>query len=70
MPPKSYLLAMCLNGVRRELKNIDDISSTVKDTAARWGFWHMSQFAADYRRLFGELPAETVGRKDTHHSFN
>ena len=62
MPPKSYLLALRLNGVRRELKNADPISTTVTDLATRWGFWHMSQFAVDYRRFFGELPSETMNR--------
>ena len=32
------------------------------DAASRWGFWHMGQFAADYRRKFGELPSETRNR--------
>jgi AraC-like DNA-binding protein len=27
--------------------------------ANRWGFWDLAQFSADYRELFGELPAET-----------
>jgi len=62
MPPKSYLLAMRLNGVRRGLKNADTTSSTITDLATQWGLWHMSQFAADYRRLFGELPSETMHR--------
>ncbi len=62
IPPKSFLLALRLNGMRRELKNADTISSTVTDLATRWGFWHMSQFAVDYRRFFGELPSETMKR--------
>ena len=57
--PKSYLMALRLNGFRRELKNADTTSSTITDLATRWGFWHMSQFAADYRRFFGELPSTT-----------
>jgi len=65
MPPKSYLLAMRLNGVRRELKNVDSISSTITDTETRWGFLHMSQFAADYRRLFGELSAEIANNESS-----
>jgi AraC family ethanolamine operon transcriptional activator len=32
----------------------------IGDVAARWGFWHFSQFSADYRRMFGELPSETL----------
>jgi len=33
------------------------------DVAWRWAFWHQSRFAADYRRLFGELPSETPRRQ-------
>ncbi|MCK5375915.1 MAG: helix-turn-helix domain-containing protein, partial [Acidobacteria bacterium] len=32
----------------------------VTDVANNWGFWHMGQFAADYRKMFGELPSQTL----------
>jgi AraC-like DNA-binding protein len=60
--PKAYLTALRLDGVRREL-----VPTTppikVSDVANHWGFWHMGQFAADYRRQFGELPSETLRRR-------
>ena len=62
MSPKAFLTAMRLNGVRRELKNPDRLTVSITDSAKRWGFWHMSQFAADYRRMFGELPSATRKR--------
>jgi len=62
IPPKSFLLAQRLNGVRRELKNADNMSTTITDLATQWGFWHMGQFASDYRQFFGELPSATIGR--------
>jgi AraC family ethanolamine operon transcriptional activator len=58
--PVSYLRAMRLNGVRRMLKSADPERQSVQDIAARWGFWHLSHFANDYRRMFGELPSETL----------
>ena len=58
--PVSYLRAMRLNGVRRMLKSADPQCHSVQDIAARWGFWHLSHFANDYRRMFGELPSETL----------
>jgi len=57
--PKAYLQAFRLNGVRRELLQAKPGNHLVRDIAIRWGFWHMSQFASDYRRLFGELPSQT-----------
>jgi AraC family ethanolamine operon transcriptional activator len=54
--PVKYLRAVRLNGVRRELLAGAD---AIQDVAARWGFWHLSQFARDYRRQFGELPSRT-----------
>lgn len=60
--PVGYLRALRLNGVRRALKSADHRCSSVQDIAARWGFWHLSHFASDYRRMFGELPSETLTR--------
>jgi AraC family ethanolamine operon transcriptional activator len=57
--PVQYLRAVRLNGVRRDLKRAVP-GARIGDVAARWGFWHLSQFSADYRRMFGELPSETV----------
>lgn len=58
--PVSYLRAMRLNGARRMLKSANPERQSVQDIAARWGFWHLSHFANDYRRMFGELPSETL----------
>jgi len=58
--PVYYLRALRLAGVRRELKACGTRRTSVGDVAARWGFWHLSHFAADYRKMFGELPSETL----------
>ena len=61
IPPKTYLQAYRLNQVRRLLKNHEGArSGSISDIANDWGFWHMGQFAADYRKMFGELPSETL----------
>jgi len=60
--PVQYLRAVRLNGVHRELRR-GDTELRIGDVAARWGFWHQSQFAADYRTLFGELPSATLRRR-------
>jgi AraC-like DNA-binding protein len=56
--PKQYLQMVRLRRARRELIGSDP-RSTIAEIAGRWGFWHMGQFAHDYRRHFGELPSET-----------
>lgn len=55
--PLRYLRALRLNGVRRDLR---DGAASVQQAAARWGFWRMGEFAADYRRQFAELPSQTL----------
>lgn len=57
--PQHYLKAVRLNCLRRALKQRDPAHESIGDVAARWGFWHLSQLAQDYRRLFGELPSQT-----------
>lgn len=61
--PKTYLQAFRLNGVRKLLSRELPSSATIGSVANRWGFWHMGQFAADYRRMFHELPSETMSRR-------
>ena len=56
--PKAYLKARRLHAVRQEL--LCSSVGSINEIAGRWGFWHMGQFAADYRRFFGELPSETI----------
>jgi AraC family transcriptional regulator, ethanolamine operon transcriptional activator len=63
LSPMAYFKAKRLNAVRQELKAAGADSATVHEIAQRWGFWHTGEFAADYRRLFGELPSETLGRR-------
>ncbi len=58
--PNAYLREMRLNHVRSELKRSDPRTTLVADVANRWGFWHMGQFAKDYRRLFDVRPSETL----------
>ena len=58
LSPMAYFRAVRLNAVRQELKAAAD-TATVHEVAQRWGFWHTGEFAAAYRRLFGELPSET-----------
>lgn len=60
--PLKYLRAVRLNGVRRDLKRQPESSTCVQDIAARWGFWHLGDFSADYKRQFGELPSKTLRR--------
>ena len=58
--PKAYINSVRLNAVHRRLKAARPGSVLVADAANDFGFWHMGQFAADYRKLFGENPSATL----------
>ena len=60
MSPKSYAKAYHLNSVYKKLLQSNTKTDRIADIASNHGFWHMSQFATDYRRHFGELPSETL----------
>ena len=64
LTPKAYLNTLRLNGVKNDLTNTSSSEKTISDIANNWGYWHMGQFAADYKRLFGELPSHTF-KKDS-----
>ncbi len=56
--PKQYMKLVKLTGVRQDLIKLSQEES-IKDIALSWGFWHMSQFAQDYKNQFGKLPSQT-----------
>lgn len=56
-----YLRVVRLNRVREELLAARGGGRVILSAiAARWGFWHASQFTRQYRALFGERPSETL----------
>ncbi|MCY1418420.1 Helix-turn-helix domain protein [compost metagenome] len=61
MPPGRWFLNIRLNGAMRDLL-LTGADCQVTDIAVRWGFRHLSRFAYQYRRAFGELPSETLRR--------
>ena len=60
MTPKFYLQSQRLNHVYKTLLCSDPETTKITDIALSQGYWHMSQFAADYHRQFGELPSTTL----------
>jgi AraC family ethanolamine operon transcriptional activator len=59
--PKAYITTLRLNGIRKDMLQATS-GARVSDYAAKWGFFHFSRFAADYRKFFGESPSETLAR--------
>lgn len=62
MGPMAYLKQRRLYCARRELLRGDPSRISVTEIAMNCGFAHLSRFAAEYRRHFGELPSETLRR--------
>jgi AraC-like DNA-binding protein len=63
MSPKRYLLRRRMAFVRRALRAAEPDAVTVTDVATRYGFGQLGRFAVGYRRLFGELPPDTLQRR-------
>ncbi|MBX9584358.1 MAG: helix-turn-helix domain-containing protein [Gemmataceae bacterium] len=61
MGPAAYFRAKRLNAARRDLRAGGPRAVSVGSVAARWGFVHLGEFAAQYRRLFGERPSAALG---------
>jgi AraC family ethanolamine operon transcriptional activator len=56
--PIAYYKCLRLNAVRTFMRA--NPLAPIADVARVYGFHHLGNFAADYRRLFGERPSETV----------
>ncbi|MGI9242030.1 MAG: helix-turn-helix domain-containing protein [Verrucomicrobiales bacterium] len=61
--PTHYLQLRQLHQISRALKEADPGKTSVTDVLTRHGVWQFGRFAARYRRLFGELPSETLRKR-------
>ena len=64
LSPIKFLKCRRLNIIRSALKNTDASIASINEIANHNGFWHMGQFAKDYKHLFGELPSTTLKRNN------
>jgi AraC-like DNA-binding protein len=60
--PHNFVRRQQLHEARHRLLTADSSTSSVTRVAVDLGFWHLSRFAVDYRRMFGERPSETLRR--------
>jgi AraC family ethanolamine operon transcriptional activator len=60
--PHRYLKLRRMSLVRAMLLSRSSLWHSVKAMALSHGFWHLGQFAHDYRGIYGESPSETLAR--------
>ena len=60
--PTRFIKNLKLNIIYRALKKNSAKGFAISDIANQYGFWHMGQFAKDYKLMFGELPSETLSK--------
>ena len=63
LAPMDYHRKLRLRRVRDELKRAHPAPGFVTRSALRWGFEHLGRFAVDYKAMFGETPAQTLGTR-------
>jgi AraC family ethanolamine operon transcriptional activator len=62
MGPMAYVKLVRLHGIRRRLLQAEPGEIRIAALAELWGFHNPGHFAADFRRVFGESPRETLQR--------
>jgi AraC-type DNA-binding domain-containing proteins len=60
--PKLFIKQAKLKSLREELVSGKAVRN-VTEVALNYGFTHLGRFSADYRKMFGELPSETLRRR-------
>ena len=62
--PMAYVRATRMQRARHLLRTTAVRTRSISEIALDCGFWHLSQFAVDYKRLFGESPSVTYRRTE------
>lgn len=58
--PKQYLNLRRMNLIRRELQGMKYGYGYIEEIVNRYHYYHMGHFSSEYKKLFGELPSETL----------
>ncbi|WP_171052582.1 helix-turn-helix domain-containing protein [Ruegeria sediminis] len=58
--PAAFMKMRRLASVRSDLRKSPPDETLIGDAMSKYGFMHVGQFAADYRKAFGERPSETL----------
>lgn len=61
--PTEYIKAVRLNEVRLKLLTQGAYRGAISSVANQYGFWHMGQFAKDFKLLFGYLPTQILEKE-------
>lgn len=59
IPPQNYFKRLRLNALKKELQ-LRSKKMNITAIAHEYGFFHRGRLAADYQKLFGELPSDTL----------
>lgn len=63
--PKCYIKQKKLLAVKKKLSSDSATARNVTEVALDYGFMHLGRFSCDYKKTFGELPSETLKRKNS-----
>lgn len=61
--PMAYIKNVKLNRIREDLERCEPSAASVTDIALKYSISHFSNFAAGYKKKFGELPSETLRKR-------
>ena len=56
--PSEYIKSYRLNKVKNELFSLKGQPANIATIAGKYQFWHMGQFAKDFKKKFGVLPSD------------
>ena len=60
LSPLRLMILRRMSLVRQEIRDRRQTKKSIAEIAIHHGFWHLGRFAALYRKIFGELPSQTV----------
>lgn len=62
-PPQNYIRRLRLNRIRHDLASDEEMRWTIVLVASQWGIDEPGRLSGSYRDIFGELPSQTVARR-------